>query len=69
MTEELETSNSYTVTEEPITKSNRTFIFILVVLILLCCCCTFAAIMGWGGWTYGDEIFEGYVMNLGTLSI
>ncbi len=68
MTEELGTSNSYAVTEEPGTKSNRTLIIILVVLILLCCCCTFSAIIGLG-WFYGDEIFEGYVMNLGTLSI
>jgi len=69
MTEELGTPDSYTVTEEPGTKSNRTLIIILVVLIVLCCCCTFSAILGWGGWTYGDEIFEGYVMNLGILSI
>ncbi|MFC2052782.1 hypothetical protein ACFLV7_00575 [Chloroflexota bacterium] len=69
MTEDLGTSNSYPVYEEPSTKSNRTLVIILVVLILLCCCCTLTAIMGWGGWTYGDEIFGGYVMNLGTLSI
>ena len=69
MTEETGTPVSYTVAEEPGTKSNRTLIIILVVLILLCCCCTFSAILGWGGWTYGDEILEGYVMNLGTLSI
>jgi hypothetical protein len=69
MTEELGTPDYYTVTEEPGTKSNRTLIIILVVLILLCCCCTFSAILGWGGWTYGDEIFKGYVMMLGNLSI
>ena len=69
MTEELGTPDYYTVTEEPGTKSNRTLIIILVVLILLCCCCTFSAILGWGGWTYGDEILEGYVMMLGNLSI
>ena len=68
MTEELGTSNTYTVTEEPGTKSNRTLIIILVVLILLCCCCTFSAIMGLG-WFYGDEIFEGYVMILENFSI
>jgi uncharacterized RDD family membrane protein YckC len=68
MTEELGTSNSYTITEEPGTKSNRTLIIILVVLILLCCCCAFAAFLGWG-WFYGDEFFEGYVVNLGSLSI
>jgi hypothetical protein len=57
MTEELGTPDSYAVTEEPGTKSNRILIIILVVLIVLCCCCTFSAILGLG-WFNGDEIID-----------
>jgi len=39
-------------------KSNTTTIIIIVVvaIVLLCCCC---AVVGYLGWTYGDQLISG----------
>lgn len=50
--------------EQPSPKRGRVIIIIVLVLLLLCCCCTLSAVLGWGGWTYGDQIIEDYISSL-----
>ena len=61
MEEDIITADPTPVYTEPKPKRNRPVIIILLILLVLCCCCTAAAIIGWGGWTFGDQFVEDYL--------
>ncbi len=41
--------------QPPKSNTSRIILIVVIVLVVLCCCC---AVVGYVGWTYGDQIMK-----------